>query len=558
MAAWRRAAASPTKAPMARPLLRSKPDPIPASAFAGMCAESLNRLCSDTAASNPRFSLAIAKMGAPLSPFVSSSRRHGGFIAQKSAFFHALEAGHLGYARLLAARLDAHARARNSTAAQAVESHGSTPAFHNQMFLAILSSGLADDKVLRARGWLWRRLGCAGSKLPVQLDFEARAAFAHGRPAAALSLCRELALLDGRGVSRATSGRPDLPAGAASIALPIAPGGRVKNLAFRSLLPNDSGGRTGDADSASRASFDQAALLCLGAFWESKLAAAQPTSDGGPGSLSRQIGLAMDDLWAMGACSSPADSARRFARAPYLAGSPQALALALASSASGFPLALAPLWVAAAERPEDPCGSSILWDAFVSAHEGLGPVGPNPFALLPSGQAAALWSLAGDGKLIALGLARGYDPKPIQHLLVHPGATGELVRTQGSSLRAADARHALAKSYQSHPACQGVFIDKERGPKARRPVPGSTDEPTQWMRSNLASLALFSGHPAAASALAAAGCDVPDPALATAEAGDHQSLHQIALGLSLFEQLRLRDAIAPPTPPPGAAPKKRL
>lgn len=551
---------------MPSPRLISKPDPIPASAFAGMPHESLVKLCAETAASNPRFSHAIAKMGSASLAFTAPSSRYG---AEHSAFFVALKAGHLGYARLLAARLHNEARVKKTSAAAVVERnhHHHFQSMHNHMLTTVLSSALGDDKVLRARGWLWKRFGGASAKEASQLAFEARTAFSYGRPGAALDICAELLNHEPNSLAQATSGNRDLPPSAESLRVPLRADGRIDHAAFRSDLEQHSHFKhhREEAESASSAAFDAAALLGLGSFWAERIqAAAQASANKELANLARKIDLAMDKLWRKGACSAPCDSAKRFALAPYVAGSPQALALARADGRETV-ARLAPLWRAAAEHPSAPCGDSILWDAFVSAHEGVSSVGPNPFALLPSGQAAALWSLAGDASLIKLGLDRGFSPKPIQHLLARPGSSGASARSQGASLRAAPGRHALDKSYSCQLVCPDLFIDKERGARAQRPTPGALDKPTQWMRSNLASLALFCGHANAARILTQAGCDAPDATLVTDEIGSTRDSQKLALLVSGFEDFLLCEAIADPSASaaaagvePATAPKKRI
>jgi hypothetical protein len=543
---------------MARPSTTSpKKDMISASVFKDASAEALMRLCADTAATNPRFSYAIAKIGGIKTAFVADRRRSSMSDHEGTAFSNALRAGQLGYARLLAARLDSWAQTHQSSAAKVIGAYEYSLNFP-KITKILLSSPIDDAKALRARSWLWTRFGPEALKPARALADEARIAFASGRPAVGLALCQELLEREPDHIAGSTPYQlADLPSSAAKLVIPVARFGVVDAAKFRSGIASQSSQRGYGEQTdqiANAAAFDHASLLSLGAFWRSALDMASKINfDSSLAELGRKIGATMDALWIKGACSSPRDTAERFAALPYGPSSPQARAMALVAP-HDLARALGPLWLSAAEQAEAPCGTQPRWDAFVQAHLGLHGISPNPFALLPAGQSPALWSLCGDASLIAMGLSRGFDPKPIQHLLVKPGACGQTFSSQGATLRPNVFHHPLA---QNHPyqilACPVLFIDKERTARSKRPTLGAIDKSTGWARSTLSSIALLCGHEAAARALSKAGCDSPDATLASEEISSRADSNKLSLLMSTFEDDLLREAIQDPHGDPKPA-----
>ena len=151
-----------------------------------------------------------------------------------------------------------------------------------------------------------------------------------------------------------------------------------------------------------------------------------------------------------------------------------------------------------------------------------------------SHQSPALWSLAGDGSLIDIAIARGFNPKPGSRLLIQPRASGAIYLNP-KNLRASMRYCSFGK--ESFIGSAAVYCLKSfKGVPLKN---GSTHK-SGWLHSNLATVCALSGHMNTAFTLTQSGCDAPDSAVACMELTEALSSNELGILQSKIDALALK------------------
>lgn len=489
--------------------------------------------------------LAFKSMEAPRFAFeIIRSMSHGEFVERRfeiatnksrhgtSLSLLCLEFGELGLARGLFNVF----RKKSIDSESAGKFHGAANATYNAYYEhieAIIQDRFKDAQILRARSWIAKAL-CPDRWQP-NLAIEATLAFAAGRPLLGLALCEKLLLLAPGEIADQTSLDAELPLGLQDMRMAwisdkskhgsVAESWRKSIFAIRDHSPD--GWRR---DPLTISAISNSGLLPLAAKWSAILASA-PTAHPQAEDLlgaSAKLAAVADALWDKGALTSPSDYVARFTRAPLLPDSPQILHIKKSRDSDSKAPAQA-LLLAAAMNPIGACGDGqLLWDACVNAHlDVIEKISPNPFSTLSSGQSPALWSLSGNGKLIELGLSRGF--RPSGSFSVDPNVASRLCLP-----------HGLSEPKTSPFYADGISIEGFKAPRRGRPSMWEASEPSM----SLSTIALISGHEALAKALCAAGAETPQFAEPLAKARDALRAHPEKQRAALEERVALWEAIA--------------
>lgn len=363
---------------------------------------------------------------------------------------------------------------------------------------AIIQDRFTDGQVLRARPWIAQALHAADWRPNVAC--EARQAFAAGRPLLGLALCEMLLLLAPSEIAAQTSLDVELPRGLQTMPIDWADEKSKNGSLAKSWGKSIRGVRDHSPDGWRRepltiSTISNSSLLPLASMWSSLLAttpASHPQAENLLAASARLAAIA-DALWTKGALTSSSDYVSRFSISPLSPSSPQITFLKECQD----PDAKAPaqsLYLAAAMDPTSACGDGqLLWDAFINSHlDVVDKCSPNPFATLDSGQSAALWSLSGNGKLIELGLSRGFAP--CGSFSVDPAVAARLCFPKG-----------LCAPTTSPFATGGVAIEGFKAPRRGRPSAWEASYPVM----RLSTIALITGHELLAKALCSAGAELP-------------------------------------------------
>lgn len=546
-------------------------DELPASLFANVSKEAKIKLCAAAIKESPRFCLELLK-GLPSDAFnarqyeLAEAFRRGGESSDSLAG-HALGKSSLALARLMFGKQRREFAVSGSPAdLDAWEKKRAKRVAH------LFDGEASDSQALRALGWL----GAPSEKLSPakrakRLDQDARMAFAYARPSIGLALCERLLAHEPEDIARATL--PDLEdrrrghhdphpqLGAQPLDWRESSKERwVASAAWDKALPKAAHGvssweRLGVNCAPTDIKLDS--LLGLGAIWARLLAGAP--SAGTPALHAQDLAAAgskltsvCEKLWAKGALSSPSDYALRFMANPLDADAPQIKALAGGSFEQRLSTAHG-IWRSAAMNGKAPCGAGIVWDAFVEAHQGLAlDIRENPFYSPGAEQCAAFWSLAGDGSLIELGIERGFDPKPVDGLLVAKGFMG--TAAVGEKLAPPEVGFIQSPSGVNTRKIglalqiEGVFTRqaKEAGRAWAVGSPFSKDK--SLLHANFSTVALLLGFEKAACALVSAGAGIPntDEGLAEALTMERASSrkHKLLAKQALWERFALGESLA--------------
>lgn len=508
-----------------------KQEQLPASMFAEISTTARMSLCGLAAKESPRFCLDL--LGTlPAKAFVAEIERDSFSDSRDSVASIALSSGRLSLARIGLARLAKEQRGRQGAAPK---NDAESEDARSERVAHLFSGQASDEQALRALAWIGGKANTPAEQSR-RLDRDARSAFARGRPSIGLALCERLAFHDPMDIAMATlpslenrtrghhdphpmlsHARLSWEESKADRWVEFMDWSRALPRAARDLSGWDYLGVDCRPESLARDS-----LLGLAGAWVSLLerAGATKIDEGQKARLAegalrlRAVGAS---LWERGAVSSPSDYAERFMRSPLSEDAPQIKALGAGSNGQRLST-VHKLWAKAAMAAKTPCGEGILWDAFVAAHESLAiDLRGNPFHSPGGPQCAALWSLAGDGSLISLGLERGFDPRPADSLAVKEGFLGSLA---ASSTLAAPELGFYRPPSGSGSAHQGLMIvgASQLKPGAAKAKVGQAHGKSGLLHANLATVALLAGFVELASKLVAAGAGLPCAAKGLAEA----------------------------------------
>lgn len=507
---------------------------VPASAFAELPYNSL-RLLAARMVDQPHFAWALSKNTSPHAAFESSWSP-----TSDSLFSRAVERGHLALARVLSRR---RATLRSTGPDLFPDRFRLDVEFQPHALKALSAAGPSDERLWHARSWMQRDLGAKSEPNGIrarELAQEAQHALALGRPWLALRLCNVLAEMSPEALAGGTGGEPDLQPDistwnlAAHDEMSFRQSWRASSANHESLSAHQSSSRTKNL-------FTSYSLLALLEFGQSQLLKAQGAGDLPPefSELAGALGAMRQRLWHGGACTSPLDFSTLFKAHPFGPDDPRAQNLITDPHDL---TQITSLWQDAACEPKAPCGTGILWDVFCNTFAGVEEVNPNPFAILPGPACAALWSLGKGGALVELGVERGFDPLPVDALLMTPG-TSALAFKNPSSVLPELTRMRLDSGWGKVMAHTGVWpalgatgslrsarstMSKDKAKSvavaklvkaARMSEAGSTvkvDNET-FLRSHITSLAVLCGCTSAAVALMRSGCTPPDIGLVNKE-----------------------------------------
>lgn len=532
---------------------KPKLEPIRAQDLASLDDENRHLMMQRSARSAPGFAYELSKT---LPPGFAFKSRYDRLTSgrDEAAFEKAVGAGHLALARLWSARLR---KAPTGGRDRGLESHHTGSVWAALMKLAI-DSPASDAQIWRARGWLAQ--AATGRPLesvtPAHLAHEAVTAFCHGRPGLGLLCARQFLSLPPEELAVVTARGAEWPE-------KIKPGlWEEKRRSPRDFARElDSLTRSRDNEPEQRPK--DCGLLAHLLYWSEATAASNPA-------LSRELKDLESRLWERGAFAAPSRHAELFVAAPYGPDDPRARACQEAAHlcagdfrhrggydhfAHGF------LFVAllrrCATRPDAIGKDAAAWDAFVAAHPEAPQANPNPFAVWGTGSAALL-SLAGDARLVEIGLDRGFKPDASGHwALVKPGVMQVAVARESLpppvlAISLIDRKTALT------PASVGLHPRKAAESKAKKgagprlkdgdPAKGlpklewpDKEDATDWTYQSFASLALASGQTRLARRLVQAGC--PEATYAQALSEIHPSnRHELEALSARFEAESLFDA----------------
>jgi hypothetical protein len=524
-----------------------KLEPLGVEAFAGLDEAGRHLFMQRAVQSTPGLAYELSITLPPHLPLAQAYDRYSfGAGKARGAFAEALSSGHLALARLWAAK---H-RARP----QSVERWGKPTHPEWSEALGLLRDGVASDlQIWRAKGWLLK--ACAKGAGPVgaqkgagepeqplglnaqEVAREAVASFCAGRPLLGALWAQQLLGMAPMEIARATAA----PAGLSPHLTPSMwekSGGERKAFAmnFNETKPPDS-------HSAWSPRASDATLLEHLEYWGAALAQTDPE-------LCARIKGLDDALWERGAFACAERHARRFVAKPYGADDPRAIiATDAALAMAGLPSPEAPerqasthahqtffatlLARCAALPDQDPhAKDGKAWDAFVAAHPNAPQASPDPFKVSGS-SCAALLSLAGDARLIEMGLERGFSSQPAHWALTESGRSiwmfveGKApwprlvskpfqgtfcVLPQGCAMAPSEGTRHEGMRFEEK---LGSAVKKSKKdfpqPEPKHPFEG-------WIFQSLASLALVCGHARTARLLVRSGCPEGSFAQALVEA----------------------------------------
>lgn len=438
----------------------------------------------------------------------------------RGAFGAALAGGHLALARLWAFKR------RREPQQESGSSRKAPPATWRSAMETLNASRLDDEQIWRARGWLALACGKDERLGPLALSASelvetAIESFCAGRPKLGMLWALELLERPAVEVARASAAATPWPSR-------LRPGLWGESCQDRTRLAkvfNDASKADRDQFGRALAKASDCALLEHLSYWSQELAPSDPLASAALEELGAR-------LWDHGAFAEPKRHASLFAVRPYGAEDPRAelcveaaktmgpdagaLAARGSKALEGERAVFAALLARAAASPDMQEGDAKAWDAFVQAHAGALQASPNPFtACGPS--SAALLSLAGDARLIEIGLERGFDPAPSHWVLAAPGA---MIKAFEHERLNEPALARAAWGFCSHAALPpGVALAPEpegRGKGSARKdglawvdtkgQKGAISASEGWTLQSLASLALACGRMKTARALAKAGC----------------------------------------------------
>lgn len=527
-------------------MLRKIEEELPASLFGDVSTGAKIKLCAAALKESPRFCLELLK-SLPKDAFtarqynLADSFRGGAGEGQDTMAARALFSGSLALSRLMFGRQRRGAgQPKSQVDIDASENARAERVMH-------LFGGEANDKqALKALAWI----GAPSEQLSPanvarRMERDARMALACGRPSVGLALCERLLESKSEDIARATlpalehrrRGHHDPHPALGQKPLEWSGSTQerwVAKIAWDKAMPR----ADPEASSWERlgvncvpADIQHDSLLGLGDLWVGLLAGAQQERSMGHhaqdiAAAGERLAALCEKLWAKGALSSPSDYAKRFTANPFDADAPQAKALGSGSVEQRLSTAHE-LWRSAAMAATTPCGKGILWDAFVEAHQGLAlDIRDNPFHAPDSGQCAAFWSLAGDGALVELGIERGFDPKPVDGLLVAEGFLGKAVMSERlgqPEIAFIEPAHGVERGkIRLGLQIKGAFtrVGKQLGKPVAAGAPFSKDK--SFLSANFSTVALLLGLEKAAAALVSAGAASPNTDQGMAEALSQQ------------------------------------
>lgn len=529
----------------------SKLEPIQASDFADLPANARHVLMQRAAKSAPGFAFELSK-ALPTRLIFEQAYDSSIYKDKGCPFEHAISSGHFALARLWAAR------ARSSPDAKRTLPNPERPT----PFSLALDSSQTDERIWLSRRWLSDPLSKPHAAIAhrhanpnasdlVQLCIQS---FSSGRPGLGLLFARELASRPPEEIAQATINAHDWPDA-------IEPSLWTKSKEKRHAFMRDIESRCSDRSSFSNAPIHPRRLGVLSHldYWAAATLETDPK-------LSSSLDDCSQALWQAGAFASPQAHARLFFKKPYGPNDPraqlcQAAALALPDlkppgrygqedpRAPLLGIFFATLAKACAEPGNGISLDARHWDAFTHAYSGAPQGNPNPFSTWgPS--SCALLSLCGNGRLIEIGLARGFSPEASQWFLASPGSVARAFRDERLDAPKIDV-HPISGTSSFYPHGFGIHRPRHEAGKRKPTAPKDCATPAglpkhdhddtakHWRYQSLASIALACGFRTSARALARAGSPAASLALLSEEAPK-----QFAGTLSKIAALADADALA--------------
>ena len=380
---------------------KSKLELIEANHFKDLPEETRVLFVKRSVMSAPGFAFELSKFNSPASVFKEvydrSSHRY------VSAFENAIKHGHLALARLWLLKFNKLEGGR-----------------HRESWMDIVKithvSSATDAQIYRARVWLQKSFN--KKETPEEVMEEVMSAFCNGRPLLGFLCAKELLKYESSILARLTLSGKNWPK-----EMRVDDAGNFKKVLF-SLQKS--------IQQANKVDIKECGLLSHIRYWAEALKGSSPE-------LAEKLKNLGETLWDLGAFDGPKVHAKLFRLKPYTAEDPRAKIVESASAIyngdkesfysteCNASEVFKEMLLEVCRNPgslEDP-DDGRNWDHFIAAHPQCKQANSNPFTKWGL-SSCALLSLTkeGGGRLIELGLSRGYSIKDSEWVLAANDAMG--------------------------------------------------------------------------------------------------------------------------------------